>query len=64
MADLTDEELGKRIPGLAKPWVWIQPKNDAELIDRLLQAADYNVHECERENLCCVAAYRLMEIFV
>jgi hypothetical protein len=47
------------IPGLAQPWRWIQPRNDEELIKRLQQAADYMVHERERENLCSVAAYRL-----
>jgi hypothetical protein len=47
------------IPGLAQPWRWIQPRNDEELIKRLFEAADYMVHERERENLCSVAAYRL-----
>ena len=56
---MNDEELGKLIPGLAKPWAWIQPKNDAELVRRLCQARDYRVHERERENLCSVAASRL-----
>lgn len=59
---MTDAELGKLVPGLAKPWAWIQPNDDAELIDRLLQAADYNVHERERENLCSVAAHRLKDL--
>ena len=47
------------IPGLADPWKWIQPRTDAELVKRLRQAAEYNVHERERENLCSCAASRL-----
>jgi hypothetical protein len=39
-----------KIPGLAKPWIWIQPKNDADLIRRLIEAREYAVHEREREN--------------
>lgn len=50
------------IPGLANPWVWIQPRTDKELLERLAQARDYNVHERERENLCSVAHYRLAEL--
>jgi hypothetical protein len=50
------------IPGLTHPWVWIEPRTDAELIERLLQAAKYNVLERERENLCSVAAHRLLQI--
>ena len=59
---MTDEELWKLIPGLAKPWVWIQPKNDVELYRRLCHGRDYNVNERERENLCSVAADRLHEL--
>lgn len=51
-----------KIPGLAKPWRWIQPRTDAELIERLIQAREYNVHERERENLCSVAAERLQQL--
>ena len=52
----------KSIPGLARPWIWIQPKTDAELIHRLIEAREYAVHERERENLCSVAAGRLREL--
>ena len=50
------------IPGLAVPWTWIQPRSDAELIERLKQGAEYAVHERERENLCSVAARRIAEL--
>lgn len=50
------------VPGLAKPWVWIQPRSDAELLRRLRDARDYKVHERERENLCSVAHSRLQEL--
>lgn len=42
-------------PGLRRPWVWVQPKDRAELLQRLLDARDLRVHERERENLCSVA---------
>ena len=45
--------------GLRKPWVWVQPKNREELIQRLLDAREYAVPERERENLCSVA-YELL----
>lgn len=51
--------MSSKILGLAKPWVWVQPKNDEELVSRLLEARDYAVHERERENLCSCAAIRL-----
>lgn len=50
----------ERVPlGLAKPWQWVQPANDADLIARLIEAREYAVHERERENLCSVAAAQL-----
>lgn len=52
------------IPGLAVPWKWVQPPTDAELIERLLQARDYAVHERERENLCSCAAVRLKQLLL
>ena len=55
-------DIGYKIPGLAVPWVWIQPRTDDELIERLIQAREYNVHELERENLCSVAAGRLQRL--
>lgn len=50
------------ILGLAKPWVWVQPKTTQELIQRLLEAREYMVHERERENLCSVAALELQAL--
>lgn len=65
MTPLTSqEEINKLIPGLAVPWIWIQPRNDAELIERLKQASEYMVHERERENLCSCAAIRLRELII
>ena len=49
------------IIGLRKPWVWVQPKDRAELIQRLLEAREYAVHERERENLCSCAYEELKE---
>lgn len=46
-------------PGLVTPFVWIQPRTDAELLKRLAEARDYNVNERERENLCSAAHDRL-----
>lgn len=46
--------------GLRKPWVWMQPKDQAELVQRLLEAREYAVHERERENLCSMAYEALM----
>ncbi len=43
------------IPGLARPWRWIQPKGTDEILRRLLDARDLNVLERERENMCSVA---------
>ena len=42
-------------PGLRKPWAWVQPRNRAELIQRLLDAREYAVPQRERENLCSMA---------
>lgn len=38
-----------------KPWVWVQPKDRAELLQRLADARDLAVPEKERENLCACA---------
>ena len=46
-------------PGLRRPWEWLQPTTDADLVQRLIEARDYAVPECERENLCSVAAGRI-----
>ena len=43
------------IPGLAKPWCWIQPKGTDEILRRLLDAREFSVDERERENMCSVA---------
>lgn len=51
--------MSNQILGLAQPRRWVQPRTDAELIERLRQAAEYAVHERERENLCSTAAARL-----
>lgn len=52
-----------RVPiGLRKPWQWIQPKGTTELINRLIEARDFNVHERERENLCSVAAGKIEDM--
>lgn len=42
-------------------WVWKQPKDTAELLDRLLAARDLAVPERERENLCGCAYTALTE---
>ena len=52
-----------KIPiGLRKPWRWVQPQTTTELINRLIEARDFNVHERERENLCSVAAAKITEM--
>lgn len=43
------------IIGLRKPWAWVQPKDRAELVQRLLEAREYDVPPRERENLCSMA---------
>ena len=52
---LNDEEEKRGPIGLRKPWQWVQPKNRAELIQRLLEAREYAVPDRERENLCSMA---------
>ena len=47
--------MSARIPGLAKPWRWIQPRGTDEILKRLLEAREYSVDERERENMCSVA---------
>lgn len=52
------DRLNPGIPmpcGLRDPWTWHQPKDRAELLQRLAEARDLNVNERERENLCSVA---------
>jgi len=46
-------------PGLHKPWTWIQPRGDQELLARLQDGFLLAVHERERENLCSVAHARI-----
>ncbi|MCR4300849.1 MAG: hypothetical protein NUV51_04500 [Sulfuricaulis sp.] len=36
-------------------WTWVQPKNQDELLARLVEARDLKVPERERENLCACA---------
>ena len=43
------------IIGLRSPWAWVQPRDTAEIKQRLLEARDFMVHERERENMCSVA---------
>lgn len=50
------------ILGLAIPWKWVQPQGLDELVKRLEDAADLNVHERERENLCSCAAIAIREL--
>lgn len=50
------------ILGLATPWQWVQPRGHDELVKRLLEAADFRVHERERENLCSCAAAAICEL--
>lgn len=38
-----------------EPWEWIQPKDRADLIQRLKDGMNYNVPARERENLCSCA---------
>ena len=45
--------------GLCKPWQWVQPRNDDELLARLRDGFMLAVHERERENLCSVAHGRI-----
>ena len=53
----TNSMENNKLPlGLRKPWVWVQPLNPMDLVSRLEEAADLNVHERERENLCSCAA--------
>ena len=47
--------------GLITPWKWVQPTN-SELVSRLIEARELNVHERERENLCSVAAGRIVAL--
>lgn len=42
--------------GLRDPWQWVEPANHANLVQRLQEAAEYNVPARERELLCSVAA--------
>lgn len=52
---MAPDSQGNAILGLRRPWQWVQPKDRAELIQRLLEAREYAVHERERENLCSMA---------
>lgn len=50
------------ILGLKKPWTWVEPRGTEELIQRLVEASEYNVHERERENLCSLAAAKIKKL--
>lgn len=50
-------------PGLAKPWVWIPPVGREELLKRLKDAFEFNVHERERENLCSMAYQEIKRLY-
>lgn len=44
------------------PWVWVQPKNQDELLERLALARDTAVPERERENLCAAAHTEIVRL--
>ena len=50
-----NDSISSKIPGLARPYAWIQPVTYEQLLERLAQAREYAVNERERENLCAVA---------
>ena len=58
-----ETSMDNKLPlGLRKPWQWVQPHGDDELLARLRDGFMLAVHERERENLCSVAHVRIKEM--